>query len=77
MEEIRFWAIPAAIIAVIAVINWQSTHALDPYKPIASSVPPLTIQVVALQWKWLFIYPEQGIATVNFIQFPGGYTDSL
>ena len=60
-KEIRFWAIPAAIIAVIAVINWQSTHALDPYKPIASSVPPLTIQVVALQWKWLFIYPEQGI----------------
>ena len=64
------WAIPITIIFMIAVMNWKSTHALDPYKPIISDVKPITIQVVALQWKWLFIYPEQNIATVNFIQFP-------
>jgi len=69
-RQLVWWAIPAVVIVVIAVINWQSTHALDPYKAIPSSNPPLTIQVVALQWKWLFIYPAQGIATVNYIQFP-------
>jgi cytochrome o ubiquinol oxidase subunit 2 len=52
------------------VVTWNSSHNLDPYKPLASNVKPLTIQVVALQWKWLFIYPEQGIATVNFAQIP-------
>lgn len=67
---LALWAIPAFIIFLIAVINWKSTHELDPYKPIASGKKPITIQVVALQWKWLFIYPEQNIATVNFIQFP-------
>ncbi|NDD59526.1 MAG: cytochrome ubiquinol oxidase subunit II, partial [Chlamydiae bacterium] len=50
--------------------TWKSTHDLNPYKPIATSQKPLKIQVVALQWKWLFIYPEQGIATLNFVQFP-------
>jgi cytochrome o ubiquinol oxidase subunit 2 len=69
-KQLLWWVIPAVIIAMLAVIDWQSTHALDPTKPIASNVPPITIQVVALQWKWLFIYPVQGIATVNFIEFP-------
>jgi cytochrome o ubiquinol oxidase subunit 2 len=64
------WATPAVIIFFIGVLNWKSTHALDPYKPIASDRKPIIIQVVALQWKWLFIYPEQNIATVNFIEFP-------
>src|SRR4051812_24841774 len=64
------WAIPGSVIFILAIINWKSTHALDPYKPIASSKPPITIQVVALQWKWLFIHPQQNIATVNFIEFP-------
>lgn len=64
------WLIPISIISVIAVINWKSTHALDPYKPIASEKKPITIQVVALQWKWLFIYPEQNIAAINFVEFP-------
>ncbi len=70
--EIIWWAIPAAIITTLAVITWTSSHELDPFKPIVSSVPPITIQVVALEWKWLFIYPEQNIATVNFVQFPVG-----
>jgi len=69
-KQLAWWAIPAVIIVVLGVIDWKSTHALDPFKPIASNVSPLTIQVVALQWKWLFIYPAQGIATVNYIQFP-------
>lgn len=68
--EIIWWTIPIIIIAIIARITWVSSHELDPYKPIVSNVPPITIQVVALDWKWLFIYPEQNIATVNFVQFP-------
>jgi cytochrome o ubiquinol oxidase subunit 2 len=69
-RQLLWWVIPATLIVVLAVINWKTTHALDPYKAIASNNPPLTIEVVALQWKWLFIYPAQGIATVNYIQFP-------
>jgi cytochrome o ubiquinol oxidase subunit 2 len=49
---------------------WNSSHDLDPYKPLDSAVKPVTIQVVALRWKWLFIYPEQGVASVNYVQFP-------
>jgi len=69
-KEIILWLIPAALAAALAVITWQSAHALDPFKPIDSPNEPITIQVVALPWKWLFIYPKQNIATVNFIQFP-------
>lgn len=68
--EFLWWAMPAVIILTLAVITWKSTHELDPYKPLKVSVRPITIQVIALQWKWLFIYPEQNIAAVNFIQFP-------
>ena len=68
--QLVWWAIPGTIIAIIAVLVWKSTHALDPVKPIEAAAPPLTIQVVALDWKWLFIYPEQDIATVNFVEFP-------
>lgn len=65
-----FWLLPSIIVAIMSVITWNATHALDPYKPITSDVKPIKIQVVAIDWKWLFIYPEQGIATVNSIQFP-------
>lgn len=68
--EVVWWGLPCLIILLLAIITWQSSHALDPYRPIESDKKPLTIQVVALQWKWLFIYPEQQIATVNFFQFP-------
>jgi len=64
------WFIPSVIIAIISVMIWQSTHDLDPYKSLESHAEPITIQVVALNWKWLFIYPEQGIATINFVEFP-------
>jgi cytochrome o ubiquinol oxidase subunit 2 len=52
------------------VITWKATHALDPFKPLKKELKPLTIQVVALDWKWLFLYPEQGIGAVNLVQFP-------
>ncbi len=70
LAEILWWAVPLVIIAVLSVITWKSCHELDPFKPLNSHAKPLKIQVVALDWKWLFIYPEQNIATLNFVQFP-------
>jgi cytochrome o ubiquinol oxidase subunit 2 len=68
--EFVWWALPCAIILVLGIVAWQSSHSLDPYRALSSSRKPLTIQVVALDWKWLFIYPEQNIASVNYVQFP-------
>jgi cytochrome o ubiquinol oxidase subunit 2 len=68
--EIAVWAVPVLIIIALGYVTYKSTHALDPYKPLVSDVKPITIEVVALDWKWMFIYPEQGIATVNKIVFP-------
>lgn len=68
--EAIWWGFPLAIIAVLSVITFLSSHALDHFKPIESDKPPIKVQVVALQWKWLFIYPEQGIAAINEIRFP-------
>lgn len=67
--ELVVWTVPILIIIFLATLTWKSTHALDPSKPIVSDAKPVTIQVVAMDWKWLFIYPEQGIATVNEIAF--------
>ncbi|MFV2800868.1 cytochrome o ubiquinol oxidase subunit II, partial [Escherichia coli] len=52
------------------VLTWKTTHALEPSKPLAHDEKPITIEVVSMDWKWFFIYPEQGIATVNEIAFP-------
>ena len=71
-KEALLWAFPIVIVFVLSVILWNAAHALDPFKPIASDKKPLEVQVVALNWKWLFIYPEQGIATVNALEFPAG-----
>lgn len=69
--EAVVWGIPIIIIIILATITWKTTHELDPFKPIEiQGVEPMTIQVVALDWKWLFIYPNQKIATVNFVEFP-------
>jgi cytochrome o ubiquinol oxidase subunit 2 len=68
--ETVWWLIPTAIIVVIAGLTWQSSHELDPFKQLVSDKQPLKIQVVALDWKWLFIYPEQHVATVNYVEFP-------
>ncbi|MBT2311697.1 ubiquinol oxidase subunit II [Pseudomonas fluorescens] len=68
--EVAVWTIPVLIIIALGYITYKSTHALDPYRPLDSDVKPITIEVVSMDWKWLFIYPEQGIATVNKIVFP-------
>ncbi len=68
--EAVVWAIPCVIIAILGTITWRTSHTLDPYKPLESKVKPITIQVVSLDWKWLFIYPDYGIASVNEIAFP-------
>lgn len=68
--ELFMWGLPSIVVAVMAIITWHATHKLNPYRPIESTVKPLMIQVVALDWKWLFIYPEQGIATLNYLHIP-------
>ena len=69
-SQIVLWLIPAAMVVVLGTLTWNAAHELDPYRPISSSVPPVTIEVVALPWKWLFLYPAQNIATVNYFEFP-------
>ena len=71
------WLIPALIVIAVAVLVWRSTHKLDPYRSIASDKPPLDVQVVAQDWKWLFIYPELGVASVNQLAIPVGRPVSL
>jgi cytochrome o ubiquinol oxidase subunit II len=70
--EIVVWTVPCIIILILGTLTWITTHSLDPFKPLetADSQKPITIEVVALDWKWLFIYPEQHIATVNQVAFP-------
>lgn len=68
--EIGWWLIPIAIIIVLATITWRTTHQLDPYRPLAVKGKTLQIQAVSLRWRWLFIYPQQGIATINYVKFP-------
>ncbi len=75
--DLVMWGVPFVIVAVLATQLWRSTHALDPYKPIDAAGPPISVQVVGLDWKWLFIYPDQGIATVNELAFPAGSSVAL
>ncbi|OZI58420.1 ubiquinol oxidase subunit II [Bordetella genomosp. 1] len=79
MLELLIWAAPLLIIIALGALTWVSTHQLDPYRPLAriaegrevpANTKPLVIEVVALDWKWLFLYPEQGVATVNELAAP-------
>ncbi|KPV61282.1 cytochrome C oxidase subunit II [Paenibacillus sp. A3] len=70
--ETIWWGIPIVIITILGIITIKSTYALEPSKPLESDKKPLTVQVTSLDWKWLFQYPEQGIATVNHVQIPKG-----
>jgi len=70
--EAVVWAIPTLTIMFIGGVIWIGSYRLDPFRPLASPVPPLEVQVVALDWKWLFIYPQQGVATVNQLVVPAG-----
>ena len=71
------WIVPALIVTSLGIHVWLYTHALDPYKPLRESTKPLEVQVVAQDWKWLFIYPQQGVATVNELAFPSGVPITL
>lgn len=70
--EVVVWTIPALIILFLGILTWKTTHELDPYKPLESGVKPIDVEVVALDWKWLFIYPDLGIASVNQLAMPVG-----
>ena len=70
--EMVVWGIPLLTIMLLGGIAWIGSHALEPSKPLASTKPPLRVEVVSLDWKWLFIYPDQGIATVNQLVVPAG-----
>ncbi|MFO1232884.1 MAG: ubiquinol oxidase subunit II [Paenacidovorax caeni] len=77
--ELVIWSVPLAIIIILGALTWVTTHKLDPYRPldridaqrpVPAGLKPLEVQVVAMDWKWLFVYPEQGIALVNELAAP-------
>ncbi len=68
--EMIWWGVPILIILILSVLTWKTTHSLDPYQPLVSDKKPLHVQVIALQWKWLFLYPEAGIASVGELAMP-------
>jgi len=68
--DLVVWLVPVAIVTALGILAWITTHEVDPYKPIEPGIKPLNIEAVSLDWKWLFIYPDQNIATINQIVFP-------
>lgn len=70
--ELIVWSIPALVVIFVGGIAWIGSHQLDPAQPIDSDAKPLEVEVVSLDWKWLFIYPEQGVASVNELVMPAG-----
>ncbi|MDT9722717.1 ubiquinol oxidase subunit II [Paenibacillus sp. ClWae2A] len=68
--EAIWWTVPIIIIGILAIVTIRYTYVLEPSKPLAHEKEPITIQVSSLDWKWLFMYPEQGIATVNTLNIP-------
>src|SRR5882757_2525222 len=70
--EVLVWAIPAMTVILVGGVAWVGAHDLDPRKPLASTTKPINVQVVSLDWKWLFIYPDEGIASVNQLTIPVG-----
>src|SRR5262245_48141301 len=70
--EIVVWSIPFLVILFLGGVIWVGSHDMDPYRPLAAAEEPTRVQVVSLDWKWLFIYPEQGVASVNELVIPAG-----
>jgi cytochrome o ubiquinol oxidase subunit 2 len=70
--ELVVWSVPALTVILLGGVAWIGAHQLDPAKPIEGSSRPLTIQAVSLDWKWLFIYPDQKVATINTLTVPAG-----
>lgn len=68
--ELVIWIVPIIIVLILGIITWRSTQALDPYKPLEHKRDHLTVEVISLNWKWLFIYPDQGVASVNELVIP-------
>ena len=75
--EIMSWGGPIVIVIVLAFFVWRDTHRLDPYKPLASGQAPLQVEVIGYDWKWMFIYPDQGIASIGTLAMPTGRPVSL
>jgi cytochrome o ubiquinol oxidase subunit 2 len=70
--ELLVWSIPAMTVFLVGGVAWVGSHDLSPRKPIVSTVKPLRVQVASLDWKWLFIYPDEGVASVNYLAIPVG-----
>ena len=68
--ESIWWGVPGAIILLLSVVTWVTSHSLDPYRPLDSTKKPLNVQVVAMDWKWLFVYPDLHVASVNMLHLP-------
>ncbi|WP_308422156.1 ubiquinol oxidase subunit II [Dyella nitratireducens] len=75
--EFSIWMIPLLVILFLGSLAWVGAHQNDPYKPLASNRKPMTVDVVAMDWRWLFIYPDQGVASVNELAIPVGTPISL
>jgi cytochrome o ubiquinol oxidase subunit II len=75
--EMLVWSIPAMTVFLVGGVAWIGSHDVSPRRPIASTVKPLRVQVASLDWKWLFIYPDQGVASVNRLTIPVGTPVSL
>lgn len=67
---VLMWGLPTLVVIVMAIVMFEATFRLNPYKPLESDAKPITVQVIAMDWKWLFIYPELGIATLNYLHIP-------
>lgn len=70
--ELLVWSVPLLVIIFLGGIGWVGSHDLDPPKPLAARAKPIEVDVVSLDWKWLFVYPEQGVASVNHLVIPAG-----
>ncbi|MEQ9451603.1 MAG: ubiquinol oxidase subunit II [Pseudomonadales bacterium] len=70
LVDLLIWGVPAILVLALAAMVWQATHELDPYRPISTNAEPLEVQVIAQDWKWLFVYPQYGVAAVNELAFP-------
>ena len=70
--ELLVWSVPLIIIVFLGGMGWVASHELDPRRPLSSRQKPIVVQVIALDWKWLFIYPDEGVATVNRVVVPAG-----
>ena len=77
LVEIMSWAGPIVIVLVLAFFVWRDAQRLDPYKPLPSEQAPLQVEVIGYDWKWLFIYPDQGIASIGTLALPTGRSVSL